>query len=78
MYLSTGEYVEPSRNDISSKNSGSKTNCRLSLRGMNPHPSETFPRIKCRQYNPKYCTKQTVKICERQDPNDVMVHLGAN
>ena len=75
MYLSTGEYIEPKQQNIHPKNN-SRNNCRLKLKGLNPHPSETFPRIKCQEYNPDYCKKKQIQICERQEPNNVMVHLG--
>ena len=58
MYLSTGEYIEPNQQNINHKNN-SRNNCRLKLKGLNPHPSETFPRIKCKEYNPDYCKKKT-------------------
>lgn len=51
--------------------------CRLKLKGMNPHPSNTFPLINCQQYFPDYCQPNIQReVYSSPDPENVIVNLG--
>ena len=78
MYHSTGEYIETEEETIPHQFQRDKSTCRLNIRGRNPHPSETEPRIRCQQYYPNYCKPKKVKLCEQPDPNNVIVNVGRN
>jgi hypothetical protein len=52
--------------------------CNPPLEKMNPHPSETTPRVPCHQYYPMYCRKNKKKVCVLPDNSKVMVHLAKN
>ncbi len=76
MYHISGEYIEEEDNKIPHQYSREKNSCRLNIRGRNPHPSETEPRIQCQEYNPIFCRKNKVNICHNEDPKNVMINVG--
>ena len=52
------------------------TPCKQPLEKMNPHPSETTPKVPCHQYFPSYCKPQKKPTCVLPENNRMMVHLA--
>ena len=76
MYQTTGEYLEQETNPIPHQIKRASNSCRMNMRGRNPHPSETFPRIPCHEYYPCYCNNNKGKVCVPNESDKVIVNLG--
>ena len=74
--------LETKKEGVSSKQVGTfarhTSPCKPPLEKMNPHPSETTPRVPCHQYYPSYCKPRRKKVCVLPESSRVMVHLAEN
>ena len=77
MYSTSEEKFRPTPHAVPHQVKRPKHSCRLQLNGLNPHPSETFPKINCQQYYPSYCRQvKNRQIHNQPDPDNVIVNLG--